>query len=169
MKNNKSGLVLAEAMMAVALLAISVVVTGSIISSSVSTTFLSRNYLIAQNLATEGIEVVKTIRNTNWLLYPSDPSCWLILDPSGGCGHPMALSDESYVPVLVGGNWSLVGATPVNVGVLIGVETPHPAFERYIEFGDVTSEFAVFDVAVTWKEGQKDRRIDRTMTIYNYN
>jgi hypothetical protein len=88
----KSGLMLAEVVMALALLAMASMILGKIMSSSVSTTALSKNYLIAQNLVTEGFEAVKNIRDTNWMLNPDKPECWLTKKPGDSC-EPLVSSD----------------------------------------------------------------------------
>ncbi|MFC1615932.1 hypothetical protein ACFL21_02220 [Patescibacteria group bacterium] len=79
---NKSGLALAEALMAVALLAVGAIIMGTVVQSGISSTRAAKEYLLAQNLVTEGIESVKNIRNTNWLRNPLEPECWLNLNPS---------------------------------------------------------------------------------------
>jgi hypothetical protein len=92
-----AGLVLAEALLAIAMLAIGTLVLGNIMNTAASTTALSKHYLIAQNLATEGIEAVKSLRDTNWLLYPDNPECWLKLNPEKPeCGD-LAQAENHYI------------------------------------------------------------------------
>lgn len=116
MKNiikNRSGVVLAEALMAVAMLSIGVVILSSIVSNAISATFISKNYLIAQNLVTEGIEAVKNIRDTNWVLYPDAKKCWLLVDPANppgnlaNCAQPGTRVNSNYRVRQLNGQWKL--------------------------------------------------------------
>jgi Tfp pilus assembly protein PilV len=96
---NRSGLVLTEAMVSVALLGLAAIALGSIMTSAYQMTLFSRNYMIAQNLATEGIEAVVNIRDTNWLLSPDNKACWLRKIPSKttGCtGTSIVAQDSNY-------------------------------------------------------------------------
>lgn len=77
----KLGLVLTEALVAMATLTTGVIALSTIINNAISTLAVSRDYMIAQNLATEGIEAVKAVRDSNWLLFPTNKECWLYLDP----------------------------------------------------------------------------------------
>jgi hypothetical protein len=118
------GAVLAEAIVAVATLATAAIILGGIINSAQQATGTSRDYLVAQNLLTEGVEVVKNLRDSNLLKNPAHPECWLSLDPAlngdnGGCGFtatpggdPDQINGTYYLPTLIeddaGRHWGLV-------------------------------------------------------------
>jgi len=115
--------VLSEALMSIAILAISITIMGSIITSAISMTTLSKNLMIAQGLATEGIEIVKSIRNTNWLKQPTDPNCWLRPDPIDGSTSPCATpsTGSSYNIVKSDSGFELVAhATELDVESKLG-------------------------------------------------
>lgn len=103
-----SGLILTEALVAIASLALGVMVLGTIITNAVSTTQVSKDYLLAQNLITEAIETVKNIRDTNWLLQPTNRNCWLVLSPIAGsrCGGVAAVGGN-YIAVFNNPRWIL--------------------------------------------------------------
>jgi len=194
---NKSGLILTEALLAISMLALGSLVLASIIQTSVRTTVLSRNYLIAQNLATEGMEAVKSVRDTNWLLQPGEPDCWLEKDPDFGgdiCPNKMA-NGGSYIPREDGGKWYMFdGNMPLDLsdtnsdaeyqlhvdkGRYLYGETPSSEptiFYRSINVlsvmdnapADGVDEYAVFEVVVEWKEGQKIRSLRRELLLYNF-
>lgn len=64
------GMVLTEVLIALATLITAVIALGSITTSSISTTILSRDYLVAENLVTEAVKIVKNLPNTNRLRKP---------------------------------------------------------------------------------------------------
>ena len=77
---NKKGETLLEVLIALTLITVSVAAAASAMMSATKGLSLSKNYLIAQNLASEGLEIVKNIRDTNWMKFPVDKEdCWLNL------------------------------------------------------------------------------------------
>jgi hypothetical protein len=180
---NKSGIVLSEALLAVAMLAISVLIMGSVITTAISTTALSKNYMIAQNFVTEGIEGVKKIRDTNWLLAPNDASCWLRVDTRSVPYPNKATSETSYV-ILVPADLNGKYALQAKGGVLdltngldpdfkLNLDKLKPDFYRSIVFKDFNPEpnqgnrYVTLIVKVEWMEGGKVRTLERSMVIYN--
>ncbi len=197
-RQNKSGLILTEALLAIAMLSIGSLVLASIIQTSVRTTVLSRNYLIAQNLATEGMEAIKSVRDTNWLLQPGDPDCWLEMEPNSGVDIcPLKMSEGgNYRPEEEGGKWYMtnwsgeeldLSDTDPDIEYLLHEDngrylygttsSSEPTiFYRAINVisiadnapADGVDEYAVFEVVVEWKEGQKVRSLKRELLLYNF-
>jgi prepilin-type N-terminal cleavage/methylation domain-containing protein len=64
---NKRGFTLLEVLIAVSVLVIGAVAAFSTIASTIRSTTFAKDKLIASFLAQEGIEIVKNIRNTNWI------------------------------------------------------------------------------------------------------
>ncbi|MBD3360511.1 hypothetical protein GF366_01785 [Candidatus Peregrinibacteria bacterium] len=190
-RKNKTGLILTEALVAIGMMAIGSIILGSIITNAVSTTALSKNYLLAQNLATEGIEGVKNLRDTNWLREPEKEECWLSLNPDEVCG----VEAEERMDYIVYQNerdqWIMesmaeeldLEGEQKNEGYRLFVKEidglyniyvhnpsnaePSPFF-RGIKFNKITDNAATFEIKVQWKEGAKVRTIVRTVTLYNY-
>ncbi|MFH1218617.1 MAG: hypothetical protein V1679_02145 [Candidatus Peregrinibacteria bacterium] len=107
MKNIK-GLILTEALVALSLLATAALILGSMVNSAAGGTRISKNYLIAQNLATEAIEGVKNVRDTNWLVRPDVKDAWLQLDPSiEGEESERAEDTFSYIVSQEEGQWKM--------------------------------------------------------------
>lgn len=189
-RQNKSGLVLTEALLAIAMLALGSLVLAQIIQNAVRTTALSKNYLIAQNLATEGMEAIKSVRDTNWLLQADAPECWLemIPDNDGVCpGAEVMAEGGNYRPYEEDGKWYMdnhvMGTLDLEDGdddeyqlyrddgrYSYDVSGNPTIFYRGINvttlFGD---EYAVFEVVVEWKEGQAVRSLKRDLLLYNFN
>jgi prepilin-type N-terminal cleavage/methylation domain-containing protein len=64
---NKKGFTLLEVLIAVSVLVIGTVAAFSTIASTIRSATFAKDKLIASFLAQEGIEIVKNIRNTNWI------------------------------------------------------------------------------------------------------
>lgn len=96
-KNTKKGETLIEVITALTSLVIAAVASVTIIISTYHSSTISREYLVAQNLAREAIEGMTNIRDTNWLLYPSQRNtCWLVVN--GDCATGMkAKENEAYI------------------------------------------------------------------------
>ena len=86
--NNIKGVILAEALISVAMLIIASVAMTTVLTNAVNASNSSKNFLIAENLLIEGIEAVKNIRNSNWLIRPIEKACWLIPDPASLINNP---------------------------------------------------------------------------------
>lgn len=139
---NKSGLILSEALLAIAMLSIGSLIVGTIINNAISTTTLSKNYLIAQNLATEAVEAVKSIRDTNWLLYSDDKSCWLSIEAE--CEGGVVAGNNYTVNKDNNNQWKLenklgelnLSTNPNNENYLLYIEILYPGDEdnEYITY-----------------------------------
>ncbi len=87
----KSGESLVEVIMAIFVVAIGASVAATLVVTSFQSNNFSRDNLIAVNLAAEGIEAVRSIRDTNWLQYSFDrTNCWNI-KPDAICSSPYQL------------------------------------------------------------------------------
>jgi len=163
---NINGVILTEALIAVAMLVIASVATTSVIKNSVNATKLSKNYLIAENYLTEGIEVVESIRNSNWLRKPLDKeSCWLVPNPdiSASANCDLVNTEKYYKIAFVDNNWRLVEEN----NNVFKIEA-NPNFERKITFLEIDSDKAIFSVELKWMDGAKDFSISRNHILYNY-
>lgn len=69
---NASGFTLVEVMAAVAILSIGLVGGLTVITKNMSTIYSGENRIIAANLAAEGIELARNVRDTNWLTDGND-------------------------------------------------------------------------------------------------
>lgn len=75
--------------------------SGVIIGSSLRNMDNSKNRIIAVNVAREGIEAVRNIRDTNWLKFNSKRrQCWNHVPPvkpEDGCSTPTAIPSGDYI------------------------------------------------------------------------
>lgn len=85
MKNSfmkiRKGETIIEVITALSILVLAGLTAVTVVLSTMYSIAISKEYLIAQNLAREGIEGVINIRDTNWMLYPSNIIyCWMTED-----------------------------------------------------------------------------------------
>jgi type II secretory pathway pseudopilin PulG len=162
---NKGGFTIIEALVAFAVLTLSlgpllVVVTMSArISSSI------KNNLTASMLAQEGIEVVRAIRDTNWLKVPEDPFYTNLNGGADGSTETGTVQYNSSAIVIVGpspylkfdsssGLYSYDSGSPAPYKRTIKItKIPNPANP-----GNPCVELKVESV-VTWQENNRLRTI----------
>lgn len=181
------GLILAETLVAVAILAVAAVVLASIISNGTGATKVARDYLVAENLVTEGAEMVKSLKATNVMLRPQDVNpeakgCWLYLnpaelvDPLKVCANGTVVEGEEYFfqyDALGRLYFKGAGGEEFRLGLVEGVYVHDSEelskFYRSIKFTEVdeANEWASFAVRVWWQDGGKDREIEREYKIFN--
>ena len=190
LSKNLKGLILTEALLAVALLAIGSMVLGSILNNAITTSAISRNYLIGENIATEGLEAVKNIRDSNWMILPNNSDLWLCPAPKLQCSAGATVG-TNYISKSMAGGWSLfaVSSPALDIENSTAVEQKNyglwlqngqythtevpgtaPSFYRSILFTNIDADEskATVNVKVQWWEGRTARTIERFITLYNY-
>jgi type II secretory pathway pseudopilin PulG len=71
---------LAEVLMALTVLAVGSAGALTLVSQSVRANSEAEERIVAYNLAREGVETVRNIRDTNWLRFPGDrENCWDVM------------------------------------------------------------------------------------------
>ena len=87
LQKNKNAFTLLEVMIAIFVIVVGIVGTISLIQQTISFIALSSSRLVASYLAQEGIEIVRNIRDGNWLETRTAPNPWDegLTDCSGGC------------------------------------------------------------------------------------
>jgi prepilin-type N-terminal cleavage/methylation domain-containing protein len=66
-KNNKKGFTLLEVMLALGVITIGLMGVSSLVLQNIQVQDINKNYLVASMLAQEGLELVRNIRDTNFL------------------------------------------------------------------------------------------------------
>lgn len=73
----KRGETITETIIALSILAIGITLSSTLMASSLRNINVSKNRFIAVNIAREGIEAMRNIRDTNWLKFSSSRrTCW---------------------------------------------------------------------------------------------
>lgn len=71
------GFTLLEVLIATGIIMTAMVGIFGLAIQSLKAAEASRNFFVAANLAQEGVEIVRSARDSNWLAYPDDNSHWL--------------------------------------------------------------------------------------------
>jgi len=95
---NKFGTALLEVLIVLNIVSIAGVSSSSMGILTMQNMALAEDFVIVQNMAVEAVEIVKNIRDTNWLRYPDNKDiCWLNTEPSTGCDENSTRASGSYV------------------------------------------------------------------------
>ena len=89
---NSRGETLAETIIALSVLAIGITIASTVIINSIRNLTNAKSRVTAINIAREGIEAVRNIRDTNWLYYSDRRrQCWNHNPSEGACdgAHPI--------------------------------------------------------------------------------
>lgn len=183
------GVVLLEVLLSVFVLVTVFFAVSMIANSSVSVNGLMRNYVVGNGLLIEGIESVKTLRDTNRLREPLISSCWMRRDPDGDCADVLGVG-KNYV--FAPDTSGLVVMTEVaaadldgekeqmdeayrlykdvqNYGLTTSKKTLDPTiFYRAIKSEVINDDTAVFTVKLQWNEGVKVRTLVESIVLKNY-
>jgi|GEM_PF-782894 len=75
--NHRRGETILETLIAMGVLAIGITIAGQVMATSLRNVNSSKNRVIAVNIAKEGLEAMRNIRDTNWLRYSGKKrECW---------------------------------------------------------------------------------------------
>ncbi len=87
---------LIEVIMAIFVIGVGSTVATSLVMTALQSNLYSRDNLIALNLAEEGLEAVRSVRDANWLRYGSDKEqCWNMMPKSASnCPDPAAATND---------------------------------------------------------------------------
>lgn len=162
-KNSNAGFTLLEVIAAVFVLTVGVLAAYSVVSRVLSTTHSSANRLTAAYLAKEGIEIVRNIRDTNWLNVLSWNNGLVVGD------YEADYNDNSLTPF---GSLSFLKIDGGFYNYGNGNNTP---FKRKINIGYpntddcLSSNCLTVRVEVTWQEkGETKGPIRVIENLYNW-
>ncbi|MBD3270555.1 hypothetical protein GF376_03440 [Candidatus Peregrinibacteria bacterium] len=90
-KGSKRAETLLEVIIAIGMISIAAATSATLIVTSLNAVSFNKDSLIALNLAQEGLEAVKNLRDTNWIKFSSAPErCWNLLPGELSCPNPKA-------------------------------------------------------------------------------
>lgn len=121
------------------ILAIFIIATGSatatsLIISATTANSLSRDNLIALNLAVEGIEGVRNIRDSNWLKFGYDKEhCWNMKPDKTACVGTDLIEEGNYKLFLdtTTMKWNLSAKTTDALNLSTGIATTNAQFQLF--------------------------------------
>lgn len=111
---------LIEVIIAIFVVSIGAGTASTLVVSALQSNSFSRDNLIALNLAVEGIEAMRDIRDTNWLKFSFDrKNCWDLMPGTATCDVNSKIKNDNYTVYLNAFyNWQLTpfGTTlPLNL------------------------------------------------------
>jgi len=164
-KNNK-GFTLIEGLIAIFFLLMVTAGIFGVLKQATSSTQASKDKLVAAYLAQEGIEIVRNLRDSNWVKYKGDLTKWLI-------GLPEGVYEAQYDSLTLSaysGSGRYLASTTAGFYLYdtLGQSTK---FKRKIEISyDQPANPIVVTVTVTvsWSARGKDSEIKAVETLYNW-
>lgn len=158
MKNK--GFTLMELIIAIAVITTAVAALVALITFSVSGIRPGKSKLIAISLAQEGLEIVRNIRDSNWLAYKRSPDNWnegLEAGEYRAQYDSISLFSFAGVPLKTNSNGFYQYDTGNNTPFFRKITITQPA-SNYIE---VASE-------VTWQDKGKNQSVKAETKLYNW-
>jgi Tfp pilus assembly protein PilV len=169
------GLTLLEVIIAITVLTIGTVGISFFISYTIAFSRIPYQKLIAAYLAQEGIEIVRNIRDTNWVEgdpWDSDLAC---------CGaFPCDCEGDYTTQILTDtydGDFLYIDMDDTDgdgtTNVYRYIDTPGPndiktAFKRKISISQSQTDILEVTVVVQWKEKGKSYQIEAKENLYNW-
>lgn len=188
---NKGGFTLTEVMIGIMILTIAIISASNLLVGLVRTNKLNTQTLQAYYFAQEGIELVRNIRDTNWLLNVG------FSDEGIGKGDFILDKGETYAINLNEGGWanskdfSVIDEGGLNVykpwdiragnlndkyndvfklDFISGSEEENVVspFYRRIEISGDEKDFVLVRSIVSWKDGKNDREVSLETILSNW-
>jgi prepilin-type N-terminal cleavage/methylation domain-containing protein len=170
-KNTNGGFSLLESMVAITILLVAVVGPLSTIGNSLSQIYIARDQMVAINLAQEGIEAVRQIRDSN-MIKGWNETTRATLWNSGELASSdfFSIEIQSGAPQLIPSTTAgIILRKDLNTGVYgnSGTET---RFRRVIQIETISPDEAKITSTVFWKtSGGTEKRIDVTESLFGIN
>ena len=163
--SNNSGISILEVVVAVMIIAMGMVGVLSLVIQNVEAQYINKNLLMASGLAQEGLELVRNVRDLNWL---TTSNAWnqgivgdgtYVIDYGGLASVNMAVNsiDEAGARLYVNNNGlytHTVTATATN-------------FYRLITVVDNT-DYLDIKCAIRWKDGTQNHNYVAETYLYNW-
>ena len=156
----KRAFTLMEVLISVAVIITALVGVLSLITIGVSSIRINRSKIIAANLAEEGLEIVKNIRDNNWLNYKRKASDWR--DGLAAGNYRVQYNTENLLAY---------GAVPLKLDsngfyqYSTGTNTP---FYRKISIEHIGDYQIKTNVEITWQESGRNNKITAEARFYNW-
>lgn len=171
--SNNSGISILEVVVAIMIITMGMVGVLSLVIQNVEAQYINKNILMASGLAQEGLELVRNIRDLNWLTSGVDPANdWkrnivgdgtYTMDYRGLASINMAINsmDEAGARLYVDGNGlytHIVTAKPTNFYRLITVTVVNQGSYDYLDV----------KCAIRWKDGTQNHNYVAETYLYNW-
>jgi type II secretory pathway pseudopilin PulG len=161
----KQGFTLMEAIVAIFVITTGIVGVFALVTQTISSATYSTDRLIAAYLAQEGIEIVRNIRDTNWLEGGSNSWNEKLDTCSGGCRADYTYSQQvdltlpaytgQFLNIDVSGYYGYSGGSPTK-------------FQRKITISSNVDGSLNVKVEVFWQEKGKPYKIEAQENLYDW-
>ncbi|MFA5360307.1 MAG: hypothetical protein WC349_05160 [Patescibacteria group bacterium] len=162
---NNSGISIIEVVVSIMVIAVGMVGVVSLVIQNIETQYINKNVLIASGLAQEGLELVRNIRDTNWITLGKT---WnqdivgdgtYVIDYNGLSSVNMAINsiDETGARLYVDSNGLYTHTATAN----------STNFYRLITVVDNTNYLDV-KCTIRWKDGTQNHNYTAETFLYNW-
>ena len=160
-KFNNRGFTLIEVIVAIAVIVTALIGSVALISFSVSSTRTSRSRIIAEGLTQEGLEIVRNIRDNNWLNFKRKASDW-----RQGLGEGEHRVQYNVANLLFPG--SVVLKVDSNGFYQYDTGTDTSFFRKItLDYMGTTNQIKVTS-EVTWNENGRQNSVKAELMLYNW-
>ena len=164
----RQGFTLMEAIVAIFVITAGIVGVLSLVTQTISSAIVSEDKLIAAYLAQEGIEIIRNIRDTNWIEAETYFNDWNegLTGCSGGCEADYTTSSilDPTLPSYNGGRFLKIDGGFYNY--TSGTDTK---FKRKITIGSgPIADSLNVKVEVFWQEKGKTFNVPAQENLYNW-
>ncbi|MCK5612996.1 prepilin-type N-terminal cleavage/methylation domain-containing protein [Candidatus Pacearchaeota archaeon] len=187
-KKNKRGETILETIIAMVILAVGVTTAGAIIGYSLRNMNGSKNRIIAINIAREGVEAVRNIRDTNWLKYNSRRRvCWNHMpeiDPEIGCDGSTPIQPGRYLIYKQAeterwilteyeirddefNNTTIPDAKTTGLNYYYNTDT-NRTYRKVDEKWEDIATLHLMDIDATWLDSDEDHIYDNDEDLFNH-
>lgn len=157
----RRGFTLMEVIIAVAIIAVGLVAIVALVNLSVSGIRINKSRIIASNLAQEGLEIVRNIRDNNWLSYKRGLSNW---KDGLAAGDYRAQYDSEALLVF--------SSTPLKIDsngfYQYGDSGTNTLFYRKITIQNIDDNQFKAVCEITWQENGRNNVLSAETRFYNW-
>ncbi|MDI3496589.1 MAG: hypothetical protein PWQ35_610 [Patescibacteria group bacterium] len=159
-KNDKQAFTLVEIIVILFIVSVGMIGVLSLVIQNIQSQVINKNNIIANQLAQEGIELIRKRRDTNWLV--GNP--W---DQGLSAGTYIMDFEDNWPQLLIYSSQAVLGQNSDGFYVHDISLTP-TNFSRQIEISDISAEQKNIKVFVTWQERNQSYIYTLETRLYNW-
>jgi len=157
----RQGFTLMEVIVAVAIIITALISSLALITSSISSIRENKSKIIATGLAQEGLEVVRNIRDNNWLIYKRKANDWR--DGLSAGNYRVQFNQESLLSF---------SSVPLKINTIDGryqySNGNNTIYYRKITIQDIDIDQFKVVAEISWREAGRDSLVSAETRFYNW-
>jgi len=168
-KNNNSGISILEVVVAIMIITMGMVGVLSLVIQNVEAQYINKNVLMASGLAQEGLELVRNIRDLNWLTPGNDPIIGWKQNIVGDGTYTMDYGGLASIKMAVN-SIDEAGARLYVDSKGLYTHTVTAVAANFYRLITVVDNIDYLDVkcAIRWKDGTQDHNYTAETYLYNW-